>query len=414
MTSWLIPLLIFLITVVVAWRSPRAGLFWVVLAIPAYVIKFNIGALPTTLTEIMLWAVLVGWLTQHPLSHLRRLVLSYRPIGWELGLLFIGLVIGIVVSGDWRLSLGIVKGWFVDPLIVYGLVVVILGTPKIHDLVPVLMLSTLPISLTAIIQVITRQFVTIDGRASAWFASANYLALYLVPIILLGSYLLFEPRYRHSNFFFWLITIPSLIAVYFSYSYGGWLALAVGTLVIIIWQFRQRWQIWIAGGLAVVLAGLTQLSSDRVARMLDFRAQSSFSVRLQVWAADLLMIKDRWLTGIGLGQYPTAYPEFVGRLFPSPLEPAMLHAHNLFFQFIINLGVIGLIGFLSLLVRFFSWVARSSTGWAVSLTAAMSAILVHGLVDTPYWKNDLSILFWLLLAIASLTSLSKSATPAHG
>ena len=31
--------------------------------------------------------------------------------------------------------------------------------------------------------------------------------------------------------------------------------------------------------------------------------------------------------------------------------------------------------------------------------AALSAILIHGLVDTPYFKNDLSIIFWVLIAL---------------
>lgn len=33
------------------------------------------------------------------------------------------------------------------------------------------------------------------------------------------------------------------------------------------------------------------------------------------------------------------------------------------------------------------------------LMASMSAILVTGLVDTPYIKNDLALFFWLLLAL---------------
>jgi hypothetical protein len=32
------------------------------------------------------------------------------------------------------------------------------------------------------------------------------------------------------------------------------------------------------------------------------------------------------------------------------------------------------------------------------LFAALVAILVHGLVDTSYWKNDLAIVFFFLLA----------------
>jgi len=29
----------------------------------------------------------------------------------------------------------------------------------------------------------------------------------------------------------------------------------------------------------------------------------------------------------------------------------------------------------------------------------MIVLLVHGLVDTPYFKNDLSVLFWLIIGL---------------
>ena len=39
------------------------------------------------------------------------------------------------------------------------------------------------------------------------------------------------------------------------------------------------------------------------------------------------------------------------------------------------------------------------------LMATMVALLVHGLVDVPYFKNDLSVLFWLI--VGSLIILEK-------
>ena len=37
--------------------------------------------------------------------------------------------------------------------------------------------------------------------------------------------------------------------------------------------------------------------------------------------------------------------------------------------------------------------------FAVMMASAMIALVVHGLVDVPYFKNDLAMLFWLLLAL---------------
>ena len=38
---------------------------------------------------------------------------------------------------------------------------------------------------------------------------------------------------------------------------------------------------------------------------------------------------------------------------------------------------------------------------SLGLIGALVYIYIHGLVDVPFFKNDLSILFWILLAIVS-------------
>jgi hypothetical protein len=35
----------------------------------------------------------------------------------------------------------------------------------------------------------------------------------------------------------------------------------------------------------------------------------------------------------------------------------------------------------------------------LGIMAAMITIIIHGLVDVPYFKNDLAILFWIIMAL---------------
>ena len=39
---------------------------------------------------------------------------------------------------------------------------------------------------------------------------------------------------------------------------------------------------------------------------------------------------------------------------------------------------------------------------SLGLLSAMVVILIHGLVDVPYFKNDLAVMFWLLIASISM------------
>ncbi|HTK59632.1 MAG TPA: hypothetical protein VL283_00335, partial [Candidatus Baltobacteraceae bacterium] len=63
-----------------------------------------------------------------------------------------------------------------------------------------------------------------------------------------------------------------------------------------------------------------------------------------------------------------------------------------------ELGLAGIVVFILIMVRFFQQ-ALATKSW--TLAGAGVAILVHGLVDVPYFKNDLAMLFWLLMAFAA-------------
>jgi len=58
--------------------------------------------------------------------------------------------------------------------------------------------------------------------------------------------------------------------------------------------------------------------------------------------------------------------------------------------------------FFSLLWRGWRSFAGSTDVWRPVIWGAAGALvlyLVHGLFDSPYWKNDLSVEFWLLAAL---------------
>jgi O-antigen ligase len=104
---------------------------------------------------------------------------------------------------------------------------------------------------------------------------------------------------------------------------------------------------------------------------------------------------------------------------PRNLHPEP-YAHNIFLTTWSELGLIGLAAFA---VIFFGliWRAWRSSGSATDLYrpllwgifAAWVVFVIHGLVDSPYWKNDLSLEFWILAALEVLAiSAVKRSGPA--
>jgi len=43
----------------------------------------------------------------------------------------------------------------------------------------------------------------------------------------------------------------------------------------------------------------------------------------------------------------------------------------------------------------------------LGLLCSMVVIVVHGLVDVPYFKNDLAVMFWLMIAMLSIITIEN-------
>jgi len=397
-----------------AWRYPHWVLQLVAIVLPSYLLRLKIFGIPTTWLELTVYTVFIIWIWRGYLraQWWRPLSLYWQPIL----LIGVGLIVGTVVSTDLFLSLGIIKGWFIDPLLLFILInnSVNRNHPEtvFNYMILGLWFSGTILAVIALYQVISGNFITVDQRASAWFSSANYLSLYLVPIIVLviGWWRNINTIYQKATrtIYFQKIIGGGLLlmisALYFTFSYAGWLALFLGVLVF--WLLtnpigKMGW-LWLVGiGLIII----SQLQTPKFQQMLDFVGRSSSHVRLQVWQTALLMIKEHWVTGIGLGLFEKRYLEFATKIFYPPIELLMLHTHNIIFQFWVNTGLIGVTGFIWLVGVFLSrlWrVVVLKHSLATIIFSAMVALLIHGLFDGAYWKNDLSMLFWIIIALGSI------------
>jgi len=86
----------------------------------------------------------------------------------------------------------------------------------------------------------------------------------------------------------------------------------------------------------------------------------------------------------------------------------MLHPHNLYLAMWLNLGIVGLVSFIYIIA---ATVSRFFVGFKgvldeklfgtlklrLILFAMLLIVLIHGLFDTPFFKNDLALLFWVII-----------------
>ena len=93
-----------------------------------------------------------------------------------------------------------------------------------------------------------------------------------------------------------------------------------------------------------------------------------------------------------------------------PIE-IYLYPHNIFLNFWSETGLFGLFVFILLMLTVV-WRYRKvrnpeNKALYLVILAVFATIWVHGLVDVPYFKNDLSVLFWFFAGLSVICARAK-------
>lgn len=147
------------------------------------------------------------------------------------------------------------------------------------------------------------------------------------------------------------------------------------------------------GVAAVVLCTMAFLGATATRNTLTI----SQDPRLAIWPAVAARILEHPLTGKGFGRevMKNAYPDLLSREYP-----AVWHAHNLFLNYGMEMGIPGMIAilllFFALLRRF--WILSRADDRILSMAGICGVLLVLGVVarnlTNDFFQRDLALLFW--------------------
>ena len=117
--------------------------------------------------------------------------------------------------------------------------------------------------------------------------------------------------------------------------------------------------------------------------------------RFSLWDTANKMIKDSPILGKGLYGFKTNYDKYNS----DPNLPSINYPHNIFLNFWVETGLLGLISFLGLTIYFITRAIKQKGLLAISTILFLTAIYFHGFADAPYFKNDLALIFWIILSL---------------
>lgn len=271
---------------------------------------------------------------------------------------------------------------------------------------------------------IFNNFITVSNSAFANFSNANSLAGFLGLIIPLIIGLLFSGVKEVAKFWLTLALIVNVTAFYLTFSYGGFLALSLGLILMVVLAMTMRLTSKTKTQLSFAVKDsrshyfrlwLTKLTflvififlAYQFGLFTYFSSAFAFS-RFELWQAALKMIASRPIFGFGPGSFATALPLFqVGSVYS-------LFAHNSYLQFAAENGFLALVIllFTFYLVLKLAWQNLLSTFGSqkyvkIGLLGALVSFMAHNFVDYTWYVPATSLLFWLLAGFAVAPDFSQ-------
>jgi hypothetical protein len=237
-------------------------------------------------------------------------------------------------------------------------------------------------------------------RAVGWFAHPDMFGLFLAPLMawLIPQVMERLNNWRRKiNWLFVLAWIIGGIGLLLSMSRGAWLGFGLALIIGVIVSGKKKY--WLATGIGLVIIGLVFASVPnlRYRVILPFKGEKSTVARFSLWDTGQKMIADSPVLGKGLNGFANNWERY-------NTDPNLEHynfPHNILLNFWVDTGLLGAVSFLGLVV-YGIWLGlrQRQDRYKFSLALFLIALVVHGLIDIPYLKNDLALMFWLVYALA--------------
>lgn len=402
-----------------------AELLAVALAIP--VLLFPRGCFPW----LGLALVVLAWVLRGIVAN-RWLV--HTPLDRPILVILIAALVGLFVSVDLDLSLPKFHGVALGVIVYYAAARNMASRRRFMLGIGLLVASIIPISLLGLVgtewvykypqltflyrflprlitQVQTSQIVTAGFNPNQIGGTLAFL-LPLPIALLLGASLTTSRKLVIGAAILMGLCVFALAS-----SRSALMGLGVAIVMLLIW----RWRVFgVATASAVVTiavgASLFLGAEDWTTSLLLSGAASpsdvgSLAARREIWNRAFLMVRDFPFTGIGLNTFPVALSHLYPLTQVSP-DAAIPHAHNLFIQTAVDLGLGGFLGFLGLCSGIVAtgWracrrivggepSARAERAALVGLLAGLLAYLVAGLTDAITLGAKPTVALWFMIAL---------------
>lgn len=241
----------------------------------------------------------------------------------------------------------------------------------------------------------------------------GYFVMSIPASIGLFSYYLYEKKYILSAVFgiFAATSCTTLFLTGCRGAYIGLFFIIISVFLIslkILWSKYKKLLLTISSALTAIttllLMAITPLRV-RIFSIFAMRNDSSNSFRFNVYRSSFQMFKDNWLLGIGHGNQN--FREIYGLYMKTGFDA--LSSYNIYLELAVETGILGLICFIGFLVTLIydgiKFILNKTDIKSIIITSVplltFIGTMVHGIVDTVFFRPQLQLIFWSMCAILS-------------
>lgn len=398
-------------------RHFRIALPLFVALLPTYLIRFSIGPLPTTFLEIAFLVLFGSWIFRkmtdkkdesgwNGYPKVIRSVFRNNVFLYSAGIFVVLSVTSLFVVPHEHLisSLGLWRAYFFEPFL-FGWMVwdVMQGEMKLQLFLS-LVFSGFVVAVLGILQYVTGLGIPapwdIELRITSVFNYPNALGLFLAPI--LSALLVFgvstwKKRLAHEKMFVVGASFFIFIAIVLAQTEAVLVAIPAALFFAFLASRIPTNKQKIATTLLVMVALVGAFAFSPAREKLLLRDLSG-QVRLSQWAETIELLRDHPFAGAGIGYYP----ELLRNYHQDWQYEIFQYPHTLLFNIWVELGILGVGG--GVWGVFYlgkrAW-ERRDDALVLAAGAAILTMLIHGLVDVPFFKNDLAMMtvFFIVMIV---------------
>lgn len=386
-----------------AWRRFPLALSLLFALLPAYLLRFSLGPVPSSMLEVFILTLAAVWVVRHS-SDVRRIAMGLITSRWRFpfALLAAAVVVGTIAAPNIVDAIGLVKAYFIEPTLVVAMVLTTFGDDDWKRSLRFLLGSAAAVSAVAILQHLTGLGIPvpwdIERRVTSVFDFPNAVGLFLAPIVASATVLSLKIRDPFSRSLAATTCLLGSVAIVLAKTEAALIAVPTA-LLLVLWlsEAKRRTTVAATTAAAVLLIIALAIPAARSKLLLE---DYSGTVRRSQWSETLSMLADRPFTGAGISGYPTALEPY----HDATMFEIFQYPHNLVLNIWTELGLLGLAAFIWLGALLVRHAIRERKNAAVLIaSAALLAMVIHGLVDVSFFKNDLAVLtvFFVSLLVAS-------------